>query len=161
MKNPKVRGQKRKLNNLLNNIAKIQPSFDYIGKYEHFHVPCGWWISEPKTSSIVKTEFCKKWLDKTQEIVNSKPQNDKFCKIVADIASPCFWHSQIIIFYDEDYFNNFFNRTDPYQTWTLIENKSFIKPRGIKSKLKENGYIELLDDEDRIYKCEIWFYSEL
>ena len=61
MRNSKVRGQKRRLNSLLNNIDKIQPSFDYIGEYEHFHVPCGWWISEPKTSSGVKTEFCKKW----------------------------------------------------------------------------------------------------
>ena len=71
MRNSKVRGQKRRLNSLLNNIDKIQPSFDYIGEYEHFHVPCGWWISEPKTSSGVKTEFCKKWLKKTQEIINS------------------------------------------------------------------------------------------
>ena len=101
MKNPKTRGQKRKLNRLLNDINKI-------------HVPCGWWLSEPKTSSTVKTEFCKKWLDKTREIINSKPQNDKFCRIPADITSPYFWNSQIIIFYDENYYNNFFNRTGPY-----------------------------------------------
>lgn len=97
MRNSKVRGQKRRLNSLLNNIDKIQPSFDYIGEYEHFHVPCGWWISEPKTSSGVKTEFCKKWLKKTQEIINSKPKNNKFCRVVADITSPCFWNSQISV----------------------------------------------------------------
>lgn len=161
MKNPKTRGQKRKLNRLLNDINKIQPLFDYAGEYEHYHVPCGWWISEPKTSSTVKTEFCKKWLDRTQEIINFKPQNDKFCRIVADITNPNFWSSQIIIFYDENYYNNFFNRTGPYQTWTLIEERSFMKSRGIKSGLKEKGYVEVLNDEDGSYKCEIWFYGEI
>lgn len=38
MKNPKTRGQKRKLNRLLNDINKIQPLFDYVGEYEHYHV---------------------------------------------------------------------------------------------------------------------------
>lgn len=82
MKNPKTRGQKRKLNRLLNDINKIQPLFDYAGEYEHYHVPCGWWISEPKTSSTVKTEFCKKWLDRTQEIINFKPQMISFVELL-------------------------------------------------------------------------------
>ncbi|MFR9011677.1 MAG: hypothetical protein ACLVI4_11375 [Anaerovoracaceae bacterium] len=36
MRNSKVRGQKRRLNSLLNNIDKIQPSFDYIGNMNIF-----------------------------------------------------------------------------------------------------------------------------
>lgn len=161
MGNTKVRGQRRRLKSLLKNIENIQPSFNYAEEYEHFHLPCGWWISEPKTYSKVKTAFCRKWLEKTEEMIASKPNDDRFCRVVADITSPCFWNSQIIIFYDETYFNDFFNRPGPYQTWTLIENKSFMKERGLKSALKEKGYAEVLDDEDGTYTCEIWFYGEV
>lgn len=110
MKYKKVRGQKRRIKSLLKNIEDITPLFNFTGKCEHFHVPCGRWISEPKTSSKVKTEFCRKWAAKTHEIIADKPNNHKFCKVVACITSPCFWDSQIIIFYDENYFNEFFDR---------------------------------------------------
>lgn len=161
MKYPKIRGQKRRLKSLLNDIDNIKPSFHFADAYEHFHIPCGWWISEPKTNSKVHTEFCKKWLEKTQGIIDSKPKDNRFCKVVADITYPCFWNSQIIIFYDEDYYIDFFNRHGPYQTWTLIENKSFINERFIISDLNEKGYNEVINDVNETYKCEIWFYGEI
>lgn len=161
MRGQKVRGQKRKLKKLLKNIEDITPLFDFVDEYEHFHIPCGWWISELKTSSKIKTEFCKKWLEKTQEIISSKPDNRKFCKVVASIVSPCFWNSQITIFYDEEYYNTFFDRSGPYQIWTPIESRSFAESRGISSELKENGYVEILNDDEDIFKCEIWLYGEI
>lgn len=150
MKNKKVRGQKRKLNNLLRDIDSITPSFDFKGEYEHFHIPCGWWISEPKTSRKVKTEFCRKWLEKTRKIIDSKPQSHGFCKVVANIVTPCFWNSQIIIFYDEQYYNTFFDRKGNYQVWIPIENYSFAASRGISADLNEKGYLEILYEDDYI-----------
>ena len=167
MKYEKVRGQKRKLKILLRDIDKIQPRFDYDGECEHYHIPCGFWISSPKNSSRIQTEFIKKWIDKTKEIIDSKPENDKFCKVVASIVYPDFWSSQITIFYDEEYYNTFFDRKGPYQTWTKIEGISFVKNRHINMSLKEQGYNEVIDnktvceDEDEIYRNQIWFYGEL
>lgn len=161
MGNPKIRGQRRKLKKLLENIEDIQPKFDFKGRYEHFHTPRGWWISEGKTYGGIKTAFCKKWLEKTAEIIKSKPENGRFCRVTASVTAPGFWNSQITIFYDEDYYNTFFHRKGPYQTWTAIENKSFAKERGIDTPLAERGYIEILSDEEGVYRSEIWFYGEI
>ncbi len=162
MKYKKERGQKRKSRNLLIAIDNIYPRFDYIGEYEHYHVPCGFWISSPKVSSKVQTKFSQKWIEKTKEIIENKPKNDKFCKVVASITYPNFWCSQIIIFYDEKYYSSFFKRTGPYQTWTKIDEFSFAKHRNINTDLKEQGYDEVLvEDEDEIFKEQIWFYGEI
>ena len=53
--------------------ANDLPFKDTEDSYEHFHVPCGPWLSKPKTSGKIKTAFCKKWLEKTEEIIGNKP----------------------------------------------------------------------------------------
>ncbi len=130
--------------------------------YEHFHVPCGPWLSKPKTSGKIKTAFCKEWIKKTEEFIEEKPKNLPFCKVVAAITYPNMRDSQIIIFYDEKYYASFWDRKGPYQIWTPIKNKySFVKERGILTKLPEIGYIEEIDEEDYRTKSYIWFYGEL
>jgi len=37
-------------------------------------------------------------------------------------------------------------------------NRSFMSERGIKTKLTEIGYIEVVRDEDFTYKGFLWFY---
>lgn len=162
MYNGKQRGQRRKLKNLLSNIDKFEAFTDVDIEYEHFHVPSTPWIECPKTSRKVKTAFCKKWIEKTNEFICQKPDNLTFCKVVAVISYPKLWDSQIIIFYDEKYYKDFWNRKGPYQTWIRIEDKtrSFIKTRGIKTWLPETGYKEIINEEDKIYKSYLWYYGE-
>ncbi len=125
------------------------------------YVPCGPWLAKPKTSSKIKTAFCKKWIEKAEEFINKKPKDLPFCKVVAAITYPDVCESQIIIFYDEEYYNSFWNRKGPYQVWAPIENEhSFAKERGIVTKLPEIGYIEEHNDEDYYAKSYIWFYGE-
>lgn len=166
----KSRGQQRKLKKLLNWLDKIEPFKntndlpfkDVEDKFEHFHVPCGPWLSKPKTSGKIKTAFCKKWLEKTEEIIDNKPKDLPFCKVVAAITYPDVRESQIIIFYDEEYYNSFLDRKGPYQIWTRVDDKrSFAKERGIVTELSEIGYMEELNDEDYYAKSYIWFYGEL
>lgn len=128
---------------------------------EHFHVPCEEWLSMPKTSGKIKTEFCRKWIEKTEEFIARKPDSLPFCEVVAAVCYPDLCRSQIIIFYDEEYFSTFWKRDDEYQKWTRIENdKSFAKERNIKTRLSETGCIEELFDEDYCCRSYIWFYSQ-
>jgi hypothetical protein len=70
--------------------------------------------------------------------------------------------SQIIIFYDQKYYDTFWNRHNEYQDWTRITNgSSLAKERNIHTDLKETGFKETLTDEDYTYVSYLWFYGEL
>lgn len=159
----KERGQKRKLRVLLNSINQICPFQNTDHNYEHFHVPFSQFISSPKTKGKIKTAFCKAWLDKTAEIIEHKPNDLPFCKVVASIDEPNFGDSQIIIFYNENYYNSFWLRDSTEQTWDPIikQGKSFIQDRHIVSDLKEKGYYETIIDEDFTSKTTLWFYGDI
>ncbi len=163
MQHKKQRGQKRKLKALCNDINQINPFQNMDYQYEHFHVPCSQFISSPKTSSKIKTAFCKAWLDKTAEIANKKPSELSFCKVVAVIDESDFWNSQIIIFYDKNYYKSFWLRESTEQTWKPLnkQDRSFIIERHIESNLEEKGYCEIIIDSNFTYKTILWFYGDI
>ena len=163
MSHKKQRGQKRKLKALLRNINQISFFQNIDCPFEHFHVPCSPFISSPKTSGRIKTAFCKAWLAKTVEIIEHKPCDLPFCKVVAVINERNLWDSQIIIFYDENYYDSFWLRDSLEQTWIPVVKKdeSFIKERHIESSLREKGYYETIADLDLTRKTTLWFYGEL
>lgn len=160
----KIRGQRRRLKTLLRDINALVPYQDDTHReYEHFHVPCGAWIQSPRTAGHIKTIFCNAWIEKSKQFIESKPKNIPFCKVVAVISYPRFAESQIIIFYNEAYYNGFWNRNDSTQKWIPLNSaESFVKSRGIVTDLSEKGYTEILCDEDGcISKSQLWFYGEL
>ena len=163
MRYKKQRGQKRKLKALLNNINQICPFQNTDCQYEHFHVPSGQFISSPKTRGKIKTAFCKAWLDKTAEIIEQKPSGLPFCRVVALIDEVDLWESQIIIFYDKNYYDSFWSRDSVEQTWVPIvkQGMSFIQCRHIDTSLKEKGYYETIIDLDFIHKTRLWFYGDV
>lgn len=164
MKHKKQRGQKRKLKALLDNINQFSPFQETTDKYEKFLVPSDRFISSPKTYGKVKTAFCKAWLKKTAEIMEQKPEDLPFCKVVAVINAFDLWESQIIIFYDKDYYDCFWLRDSIEQTWKPIDEQrglSFHKAHHIKTNLKEKGYFETIVDSDFIKKGILWFYGDI
>ena len=160
MHHSKVRGQERKFRILLREMGKFEPFRKTDIECEHFHVPCGEWLSAPKTSGRIKTEFCRKWLKKAEEFIAKKPENLPFCKIAAVICLPEMSASQLMVFYDREYCENFCSRDSEYQKWTCIEGKSLVKERNIKTSLIEKGCIEELCDDDFSVKSQIWYYGE-
>ena len=158
----KQRGQGRKLKVLVNYIDDFIPFEETDGKYEHFHVPCcRSFINSPKIRRKIKIYFLRKWIETTEKFIEkSKTMHLDFCKVVAIICEPDIWDSEIIIFYDKNYYDTFFTRNDECQIWTKVNNKSsFIKRHGIKTHLSE-VCINIKDiDEDYVYNSFIWSYE--
>lgn len=162
MERKKQRGQHRKLKSMFRKIDQFVPFENTDADYEVFKVPSDMFIEHNCTSGKIKTQFCRKWLETTEQFISQKPANITFCKVVALLSIPNLWCSQITIFYDEKYWSEFWSRAGPYQYWTQIPNNiSFIQKRNIKTSLTERGYYEKLVDEDYIYNGELWYYGEL
>lgn len=162
MERKKQRGQYRKLRSMFRKIDEFTPFKRTDREFEAFNVPSDMFIEHKHTSGKIKTEFCRKWLKTTELFLAQKPKDIPFCKIAAILSVPNLWCSEIIIFYDESYWSEFFIRTGSEQYWTQIpDNISFSKKRNIKTQLSEQGYYEKLIDEVYIYENEIWVYGEL
>lgn len=161
MDRKKQRGQGRKLKMLLRRINEFTPFLETDDNYDHFHVPSDPFIDSLKTRGRIKTEFCRAWISTTERFILQKPNDLPFCKVMAVISVPYYWNSQIIIFYDENYYNNFWDRTGPEQFWTKIDQEySFCKERNIKTAVREMCYQEKMID-DELFVNDLWFYGEL
>jgi hypothetical protein len=157
-KRKKQRGQKRKLKSLLKEIDEFSRYELIFGKYDEFRVPCRQdFIDSNKTNGKIKTAFCKKWLEVTEWFIKNKPKEIDFCKVVAIISVPDFWHSRITIFFDEDYYTGLIGGYAKEK----IPGKSFVGERMIKTSLDEFGCVQEIIDEDYYYKGFLWFYGEL
>ena len=162
MDRKKQRGQRRKLKTMFKYIDSFVPFSEAEQDFEHFHVPSDTFIESLKTSGKVKTAFCRKWLETTEKFINQKNAKQGFCKIVAMISVPNYWLSEIIIFYDESYYDSFWNRNGSEQFWTIAQGKkSFCKERNINTSLREMCYNETVIEEDGTYKRALWFYGDL
>ena len=162
MNRKKQRGQHRRLKAMFGHIDEFIPFSNTGQKYEHFHVPSSPFIEGNRTNGAVKTEFCRKWLETTEKFISQKPEEQHFCKVVAVLSVPNLWSSQIIIFYDEGYYDSFWKRTSPEQFWSLTKDKmSFCKGRNIVTSLEERCYHEKIVEDDNIFECDLWFYGDL
>ena len=157
------RGQTRKLNRLLKHIDGFQPFTDLSQPYEHFHVPCSnIFINSSKTYGNIKTAFICKWIKTAEKFIGMKPEKLFFCRIAALIFEENLWDSQIIIFYSEKYFQDFWTRNSSEQTWELITPTiSFTKIRNIETSLDEICYKETIRDDGIDYVDKIWVYNDI
>ena len=154
----KQRGINRKLNFLFNKIDLFEP-VKKDNMYEEFVVPSNNFLDISPNN--IKRKFIIKWLEITGKFIKNK-DNKTFCRIVGMIETKEISNSRIILFYDEEYYNNFWKREDSYQMWKRLDSKKSLKQRlNIQTNLKEIGFKETLNDDDFKYETELWFYGEL
>lgn len=72
--------------------------------------------------------------------------------------------SGVTIFFDQGYFESFFDRHDPFQTWVAVGDPNrFETEWGIRipSGMTIKGFNETICDEDYVYRGQIWAIGEV
>ncbi|MBQ6569100.1 MAG: DUF3916 domain-containing protein [Clostridia bacterium] len=159
----KQRGQRRKWNKLLAYVNEIsyRAYLRTEQAFEHFHVPGDGFLDSLKTSGKIKTAFCREWIRETERLIAGKPRDIGFCKVVCVLCRQELYSSQIIIFYDEEYFNGFWNRAHNGQQWVrCTDDRSLTAQRNIQTNLPELHILETLRDGDETFNFDLWFYGE-
>lgn len=165
----KVRGTRRKCRAMIEAIEASAQTFptecDAEGRYWHAHLPVDQaFIDSLKTPHWVRRQCVQSLIDATERLRSLKPKSDDPIRVVASVSLPELWDSQIIVFFDYDYFRTFFDRDSAYQTWTpLAESRSLRREWGLKMPgiLTERGYHKRIRDEDYAHDGEVWFLGEL
>lgn len=163
----KVRGLKRKCNSLIERLIKQTEKFpnEYSEeKFWHLHVPVNRTFANSKnTPKKVRKLLIQTLINRSEYLSNLKPTGDKFCKVVCVICTQELSRSQIIIFFDQEYFASFFNRNNEEQVWTLQKtNESKIKiVFNIPLKFNIKRYSEIITDDGVIWKDELLMIGDL
>ncbi|OJE37679.1 group-specific protein [Bacillus proteolyticus] len=169
MREKKIRGMKRKTKTLINRIAdatKAFPSTFYNGAYWHMPLPgTQAFIDSIKTPRKVKRLCIQTLLDRADLLMKMKPNDTNTYRVVVMITIASLWHSQIIIFKNNDYFHSVFNRDNEFQKWIPLSNEfDFGHEWGISisNSIQTLHFQEIIKDEDEFYdEVELLFIGEL
>ena len=168
MREKKIRGMNRKTNTMIQRIeehTKTFPSAFYNDEYWYMPLPVSQaFIDSCKTPRKVKRLCIQTLLNQAQHLIKIKPSDTHTYRVVVFISIESLWNSQIIVFKNEDYFHNFFNRNSEFQKWISLSNESdFWNSWGfsICPPFQTLHFQEIIYDENTIDEKEIWFIGEL
>ncbi|MBS9802166.1 DUF3916 domain-containing protein [Bacillus cereus] len=168
MREKKIRGMKRKTNTMIKRIeehTKTFPSTFYNDEYWYMPLPVSQaFIDSRKTPRKVKRLCIQTLLNQANHLINMKPSDTYTYRVVVLISINNLCDSQIIIFKNEDYFHNFFNRNSEFQKWILLSNEiDFWETWKISvyHSFQTLRFQEIIYDLDECYEKEILFIGEL
>ncbi|QQN81873.1 DUF3916 domain-containing protein [Bacillus toyonensis] len=168
MREKKIRGMKRKTNTMIKRIEEYTntfPSTFYHDEYWYMPLPVSQaFIESHKTPRKVKRLCIQTLIDRVNHLIKIKPSDAHTYRVVTIISIENLWRSQIIVFKNNDYFQNFFNRNNESQKWIPLSNEiNFWETCGISicPTTQLLHFQEVIYDGDAIDKKEIWFIGEL
>ena len=168
MRENKVRGCKRKSNNMIERIVENTLEFPTEFYNGYWHLPLlvvQDFIDSDKTPEKIKRLRIQMLLDRAEHLIDMKPNDKEKYRVVVVVKFPSLWGSQIIIFKGDSHFRNFFNRNDEYQKWRPLSDDRNIQIEwklSVPNNLQISGFREVIIDEDRYdYEGELWFIGEL
>ncbi len=163
----KPRGLKRKCRNMIARIEAETREFPrpYSNSgYWHLPLPVAMdFIDSTATPRSVRRLCVQTLLESAFHLTTLAPQNE-FSRVVVAVSLPDLWASQIIVFFDESYFDSFFVRNSPEQKWlALSQKRSLSKERSLllPDGFEEKGFRQEVADEDEVFSNELWFFGQL
>lgn len=164
----KVRGTKRKCKSMIRSINDMTtdfPAIDMSRGYWHIHLPVSQeFIDSSKTPSKTRKACIQTLINRVCYLIDIKPNIDINVRVIACITLPKLRNSQIVVFFSENYYKNFFNRDSEEQKWKPLPSQRSISKEynlDLPIGLSEKGYQEETVDENRKSKSELWFIGEL
>ena len=134
MHEKKIRGMKRKTNAMIKQIeehTKTFPSTFYNDEYWYMPLPVSQaFIDLCKTPRKVKRLCIQTLLNQANHLIKIKPSDTHTYRVVTLISIENLWESQIIVFKNDDYFHNFFNRNNEFQNGFLFQIKLIFGKHG-------------------------------
>jgi hypothetical protein len=160
-----IRRNCRKLIERVNAIGNGYPEEDRPGcGYWHEHLPADLgFIDSPRTPYGVR-QSCIQALVNTADHLRKRRPAGLDSRVVAAISVPNLWDAQIIVFFGQEYWSTFFDRSSPDQEWTpLPRSRSIVREcaLSVPEEMMERGYREIIRDDDYESRTEIWFIGEL
>lgn len=166
MSNKKQRGVRRKTRNMIKRISEETSKFptDFYNGYWHLHLPTSQgFIDSNRTPIGVKKACVQTLLKQAILLVDKKPNSLEYYRVVVYIDFKELFDSQIIVFAEESYFKQFFNRKNDSQKWIPFGKERSQPWRiNIPQNMNALGFEETIRDEvGKAYKKDIWFIGEL
>ena len=163
----KQRGLRRKCRNMVRRITEQTATFPQAHKganFWHLHLPVARdFISSGATPFKVRRLCAQTLIDRAHHLAALAP-SDGGTRIVVAISPEDLWDSQIIVFFGSQYFDSFFKRDLPEQTWTTLNpNRSLQRCWNLElpADFGERGYQEEINAEDFQSQHELWFIGQL
>src|SRR5262249_11397283 len=118
---PRLRGIRRKCRALIEGVNAIGDMFPYEHRpdcgYWHAHLPVARsFIDSPHTPYGVR-KSCIQALVHTAARLRDRRAAGSDSRVVAAIDLPNLWDSQIIVFFGQEYWSTFFDRSSTDQEW--------------------------------------------
>lgn len=168
MREKKVRGCKRKSNNMIERIVENTLTFptEFYNGYWHLPLPVAQnFIDSHKTPEKIRRLCIQTLLDRAEQLIDMKPNDKEKYRVVVAVKLSSLWGSQIVVFKGDSHFKDFFNRNDEYQKWLPFFDDRNIQIEwklSVPNDLQILGFREVITDEEGYdYEGEVWFIGEL
>jgi hypothetical protein len=162
----------RHVRKLARTLAQFPPPFppnplqDAPWGHWNLKLPVSYDLVDPRFNSAKTLRQCAQLMvDTAARMAAARPEGYAAC-VHASISAPDMFRSEICVFYCQGYFQDFFNRHSPCQTWRLADSSVTPLSRRLGFRvpeiLQEFGVVETLHEPPEPPQVsEIWFYQEI